>query len=297
MKRLVPQCSLDKDSNMTGFMKLALTVLLLGVLLSGCFLSRDSKKQKEQAYVTVNSSVLTESMFKSLVPEDIYNKLGEENKREIVKDWVSNELLYQEAMRRGFDKNPDVERILENTKHNLLRNELLESIYVSIQTPDDQVLKDFYKERKDYFILVNDEYKIRFALFDTEEEANDFWEKVKGGESFSRLAQETSKVPDFQLGGENGIVSREMVEPTIWEQIIKTVNELGLVKISDPFAVVDGWMCLIVDEVYKKGLVLPFEAVHDKVLDMYMVEKRQEARDAFIEELEKKASLKFGSLY
>jgi len=278
-------------------MKVSLSVFFMGVLLSGCFFSRDGKKTKDQAFVTVNGSVLTESVFKSLVPEEIYDRLGEEQKKEIVKDWVNNELLYQEALQRDIDKNPYVVRILENTRRNLLRNELLESVYVTIKSPDDKVLKDFYAERKDYFILVNDEYKIRFALFETEDNAKDFWKKVKDGEPFTRLAQETSKVPDFQIGGETGIVSREMVEPAIWEEIIKTINELGLVKISEPFAVVDGWMCLIIDEVYKQGSVLPFEAVHDQVLDMYLVEKRQEARDAFLEELQKKASIKYGSFY
>ena len=278
-------------------MKVSLSVFFMGVLLSGCFFSRDGKKTKDQAFVTVNGSVLTESVFKSLVPEEIYDRLGEEQKKEIVKDWVNNELLYQEALQRDIDKNPYVVRILENTRRNLLRNELLESVYVTIKSPDDKVLKDFYAERKDYFILVNDEYKIRFAMFETEDDAKDFWKKVKGGEPFSRLAQETSKVPDFQIGGETGIVSREMVEPAIWEEIIKTLNELGLVKISEPFAVVDGWMCLIIDEVYKQGSVLPFEAVHDQVLDMYLVEKRQEARDAFLEELQKKASIKYGSFF
>ena len=278
-------------------MKVSVSVFFMGVLLSGCFFSRDGKKTKDQAYVTVNSSVLTESVFKSLVPDEIYDRLGEEQKKEIVKDWVNNELLYQEALRRDIDKNPYVVRILENTRQNLLRNELLESVYVTIKSPDDKVLKDFYAERKDYFILVNDEYKIRFAMFETEDDVKDFWKKVKDGDPFTRLAQETSKIPDFQIGGETGLISREMVEPAIWEEIIKTINELGLVKISEPFAVVDGWMCLIIDEVYKQGSVLPFEAVHDQVLDMYLMEKRQEARDAFLEELQKKASIKYGSFY
>lgn len=282
---------------MAGSMKVSVSVFFMGVLLSGCFFSRDGKKTKDQAYVTVNSSVLTESVFKSLVPDEIYDRLGEEQKKEIVKDWVNNELLYQEALRRDIDKNPYVVRILENTRQNLLRNELLESVYVTIKSPDDKVLKDFYAERKDYFILVNDEYKIRFAMFETEDDVKDFWKKVKDGDPFTRLAQETSKIPDFQIGGETGLISREMVEPAIWEEIIKTINELGLVKISEPFAVVDGWMCLIIDEVYKQGSVLPFEAVHDQVLDMYLMEKRQEARDAFLEELQKKASIKYGSFY
>jgi len=148
----------------------------------------------------------------------------------------------------------------------------------------------------DYFILFNDEYKIRYVLFDTEKETKDFWTMVKGGESFTRLARESSKIPSFHMGGEYGIVNEELVEPVIWKEIVRTVNELGIRKISNPFAVVDGWMCIIVDKEFKQGDVLPFEAVREQVLDMYIIEKRQEARDSFLKELKEKAEIDYNSL-
>jgi len=266
-------------------------------LAAGCFFSGGkSRNDDERVFVTVNGAELTETMFSSLVPEEMYDKLNEDHKKEIVDDWVENELLYQEALKRNIDEEPAIRRILETTKRNLLRNELLEIIYSEIKDPGDVDLKRFFDDHHDYFILEGDEYKIRFALFDTETEARDFWRKVKEGESFSKLAQEISRTPEFNMGGEAGIVSEGIVEPAVWKEIGRTVENLGLVKISNPFAVIDGWMCLIVDEEYKQGTVLPFDAVRNEILDMYIFEKRQDKKDEFIRQLKEKASIRYGSM-
>lgn len=98
------------------------------------------------------------------------------------------------------------------------------------------------------------------------------------------------------MGGEYGIINEELVEPVIWTEIVRTVNELGIRKISNPFAVVDGWMCIIVDKAFKQGDFLPFEAVREQVLDMYIIEKRQEARESFLRELKEKANINYMSL-
>ena len=271
-------------------------ILTLVILFCGCFSDKETEEYESNVYVSVNGISLTETELKTLIPEDVFNGLAEEHKKEIIEDWVNHELLYQEALLRGIDKRPEISRILENSKRTLLKNELIENINIDVKDPDDETLKSFYEEHKDYFILFNDEYKIRHVLFDTEKETKDFWTKVKAGERFTELARESSKDPNFHMGGEYGIINKELVEPGIWIEIVKTVNELGIMKISNPFAVVDGWMCIIVDKVFKKGDVLPFEAVRDQLLDMYMVEKRQEARDSFLKELHEKAEINYRSL-
>ena len=271
-------------------------ILTLVILFCGCFSDKETEEYDGYEYVSVNGISLTETELKTLIPDDVFNSLAEEHKKEIIEDWVSNELLYQEALRRGIDKRPDISRILENSKRTLLKNELIENITIDVKAPDDETLKSFYEEHKDYFILFDDEYKIRYVLFDTEKETKVFWTRVKGGESFTQLSSESSKDPRFQMGGEYGVINKELVEPGIWIEIVKTVNELGIMKISNPFAVVDGWMCIIVDKVFKNGDVLPFDAVYEQVLDMYIIEKRQEARDGFLQELREKAKINYNSL-
>jgi hypothetical protein len=76
--------------------------------------------------------------------------------------------------------------------------------------------------------------------------------------------------------------------------MINTIySKAGLRKISDPFMVIDGWGCVIVDEVYDPGTIKPFEYVRDLVADMYMTEKREEAKEALISRLTAQADIEY----
>lgn len=266
---------------------LGMSALIFLVIMAGC-----SKKQgqesidpDEKVYASVNNSRLTESGLRALVPNDFYDKLTPEHKKEIVNEWVNRELLYQEALRMKLEGDPDIQRILESTKRTLLINELLERRLGDIKIPDDRELQKYYESHKRNFILQDPEYKVRYALLKSRKDADDFWRQVKSRSGFSELAKERSKDPSAQAGGDIGAVSEDSVDPNLWKAISNTVKKYGLVKISDPFQVSGGWACIIVDEVYESGSVKPFEAVREQVLEMYMADAREEARKELLKKL------------
>ena len=59
----------------------------------------------------MNGTKLTESELQALVPKEFYGKLTPSHKKEIVKEWVNNELLYQKALELEIDKEPEIARI------------------------------------------------------------------------------------------------------------------------------------------------------------------------------------------
>ena len=107
------------------------------------------------------------------------------------------------------------------------------------------------------------------------------------------MAQEFSKHPSSNSGGDLGIVNEESVEPNIWEAIYSVYSKSGLRKISDVFTVIDGWGCVIVDEIFEPGNIKQFEYVRDLVIDMYMTEKREEEIISLINKLYTKADIRF----
>ncbi|MFC1650390.1 peptidyl-prolyl cis-trans isomerase [Candidatus Latescibacterota bacterium] len=267
--------------------------LLFTVYFLGCFDSSDDSDLNEQIYVTVNDVHLTESGLRAIIPKEFYNKLTSEHKRKIVEEWVNIELLYQEALATEIEKEPEIKRLLLNSKQNLLSNEYLERELSGIKPPNTDELKEFYTRNKDYFKISSNEYRVRYALFDNKDDANAFFRRVKKNESFSDLSKKLSKHPSSNAGGNLGIVNEESVEPNIWEMINNVYTKAGLRKISDPFMVVDGWGCVIVDELYETGTIKPFDYIKDLLIDMYMSEKREEAKDALIKRLGAKADIKY----
>ena len=268
-------------------------IILLTIIFLGCFGSKDKDVIDEQIYATVNGIHLTESELRAIVPRDFYDRLTIDHKRQIIEEWVDKEILYQEAQQIEIDKDPEMKRLLLNSKRNLLSNELLERELSKIKMPDESELKKYYEDNNEYFELQANEYKVRYALFDNKKDATDFYSKVKRNQSFSELAEEFSKHPSSNAGGDLGVINEESVEPPIWENILSTMTKYGIRKISDPFNVIDGWGCVIVDEELKAASIKPFDYVRDLVLDMYIAEKSDEARDNLIKKLKVKADIRY----
>ncbi|MFC1541898.1 peptidyl-prolyl cis-trans isomerase [Candidatus Latescibacterota bacterium] len=266
---------------------------LLTVFFYGCSNSGNDNNANEQIFVTVNGVHLTESDLLEIIPEEFYDKLTTEHKRKIIEEWVQTELLYQEALSAKIDKEPEIERLLLNSKQNLLSNEYLERELSDIEPPSTDELREYYEKNTEYFKVTSPEFVVRYALFDNKDDANAFYSQVKNNESFSELAQKLSKHPSSVNGGNLGLVNEETVEPNIWEMINNIYTKAGLTKISDVFMVIDGWGCVIVDEVYVPESIKPFEYVKDLLIDMYMSEKREEEKEALLRRLTATADIKY----
>ena len=265
------------------------SLIVLLITLCGCFTKEKAQVPDETVYAKVNDSYLTETEFKAIVPMGLFDRLTTEHKKEIAKEWVNKELLYQEALRLGIDNEEEIKRILKNQKRDFLSNEVLERTLENIHIPSEYELKQYYEKHKDYFIINKTEYRVRYALFDNTKDAQSFYRKVKAGTGFSDLAKKESKDPNAKVGGELGIINEESVEPSIWRAIVNTVETLGQRRISNVFRVIDGWAIVICDEILNEGSIKPFEDVRDQVFDLNMIEKREEMKKSKLLELSSEA--------
>jgi len=262
-------------------------------VLAGCSNNHETEEIRERVYATVNGVPLTETGLRDMVPSDFYDRLTPEHKRKIIEEWVNRELLFQEALNRKIDDDPDIKQLLYKSRRNLLSNELLERELSEVKIPTEAELRLYYDNNKEYFEVSTREYRIRYALFDNTGDATTFMTKVRKNESFSTLAEEFSKHPSSLNGGDLGLVNEESVEPQVWEAIQSTVEKRGLRKVSDPFRVVDGWGCIIVDDVFEPGNIKPFENVRDLVLDMYLAEEREKAEQVLVKQLTTTADVQY----
>ena len=266
---------------------------VLSIAFTGCFGTQDEDEINERIYATVNGVHLAESGLRAIIPKDFYDRLTPEHKRKIIEEWVNKELLFQEALSLEIEKDPEIENLLYNSKRNLLSNEFLERELSNIKIPTDAQLRVFYNNNKEYFEIQTKDYEVRYALFDNKKDATSFSIRVKKNESFSKLAKEYSKHPSSQNGGELGLVNEEIIEPNIWNNIISIVENRGIRRVSDPFRVIDGWGCVIVDRVHEPGTIKPFEYVRNLVLDMYLAEEREKAQTALIKRLTVEADIRY----
>jgi len=111
--------------------------------------------------------------------------------RAAIKDTLINqEIILQEAVKKGLDKNPEVAAQLD-----LQRQEILTTAYIQEYTRTNPVTDDAMRKEYERIkpTIPTKEYKARHILVEKEDEAKEITAQIKKGGSFEKLAAEKSK--------------------------------------------------------------------------------------------------------
>lgn len=103
---------------------------------------------------------------------------------------INQEVIAQEAIKKGLNKKPDVAAAIEINRQDILVNAYVQD-YLQKNPVNDDTLKKEYDRIKSQ--LGGKEYKARHILVENEGEAKDIIAQVKKGASFEKLAAERSK--------------------------------------------------------------------------------------------------------
>jgi peptidyl-prolyl cis-trans isomerase C len=113
-----------------------------------------------------------------------------ENRKAIRDALINQELVAQEAAKRGLDKQPTVAAKLELDRQGILAQAFFEDYLTKNPITDDMLRKEYERLKP---TLPAKEYKVRHILVDKEEDAKNIIAQLKKGASFEKLAAEFSK--------------------------------------------------------------------------------------------------------
>src|SRR5690606_4602347 len=102
---------------------------------------------------------------------------------------INREVIHQESLKRGLDKNPDVMVQLEMVRQGVLVAAFLQD-HLKRNQPSDAALKTEYERIKSQ--QGDKEYRARHILVKTEEEAKEAIEQLDSGAKFEAIASEKS---------------------------------------------------------------------------------------------------------
>lgn len=102
---------------------------------------------------------------------------------------IAEEIVAQEAIKNGLDKNPDVLTQIELARQAILVR-AYQTEYIKNNAVSDDILRREYEDVKAQ--MGDKEYKARHILVETEKEAKDIIASLKKGGSFEKLAKEKS---------------------------------------------------------------------------------------------------------
>lgn len=130
-------------------------VLALGFVIAGC-----AKKKEEkggQYLAKVGDTVITdEYLNKEIAALPVREQKmfkGDKGISNLIDGIVIRELLYQEAKKKGFDKDPIYPKKAENAQKTVLITSLLEKEIEDKAKVSDKEVKDFYEKNKEDFTV------------------------------------------------------------------------------------------------------------------------------------------------
>ena len=121
-----------------------------------------------------------------------------EVRKEIRERIINQEVIAQEAQRRGIQKNPEVAAQLDLQRQELLVNAYIQE-YVRTNPVTDDIMRKEYERIKP--TIPAKEFKARHILVEKEDEAKDILAQIRKGGSFEKLAAERSKDPGSKTRG------------------------------------------------------------------------------------------------
>ena len=164
---------------------------------------------------TVNGSAVGSTDFEQAAARSVPSNgqtLSIDEKKEVLDDLINDELLYQEALKRGFDRDPKVKKVMVNA---LLR----EDVYGAVRNSDftDSELEAYYQSHLEEFIVPEKVQIYRLLVkvkddrpdADAKAKADRLYSELKGDVSkFKDLASQESDGPFRRRGGDVGFVPK-----------------------------------------------------------------------------------------
>jgi EpsD family peptidyl-prolyl cis-trans isomerase len=262
--------------------------VFLGVLAIILLFACAKKEEQQTSYLAkVGNSVITEADLEREIKNlpDFVQKMfeGPSGREKFLEELVKRELLYQEALKEGLDKDPAYQKKLEDFKKINLVGILLEKEIESKEKVSDKEIRDYYEKHKEDFAPVS-QVRLSHIVVNTEEEAQKVLERLKKGEDFAQLAKKISiDTVSAKKGGDLGFFSRGEIPSEF--RVVAARLKTG--EISEPIKTKSGYEIVKVTD-KKVGQVIEFDKIKNLISQNLLAEKQKVLFDSYIEGLKKK---------
>ena len=192
---------------------------------------------------------------------------------------VPRYLLFQEALDRGLDRNPDVVRALDAYKMGLLVTQLVSDEKQKIEVTDKDV-EDFYNQNKDR-LRDPEQRKVLEIVTPSEDDARQANIALLRGEDFGNVARQYSKAATASKGGDLGYITIDP-DPKKWPKSQRFYEatfspNLGEGEISNIFKGPDNNYYIVKIDGIKKSAVKPLSEVQTGLKEFLISDRQNKA--------------------
>jgi foldase protein PrsA len=236
----------------------------------------------------VNDEVLTKEELMYQIPADYRNQVDAEGLTEVVENWINTEILYQEAVRRGLDDDPEVKAIIEAGIKDAVARKLIDKELENKVVIPPSTVDSIYAERKDSFKLEQDRFRASHIFLETAGDADAIYSRLQKGDDFAALARDYSKDRESaQRGGDIGYFGPEDIDPTF----VAAARELGVGSYSKPVKTAYGYHIIKLTDRQKAGEGLDSLEAKRNIFETLYTEQHARAFNDLLERLKASADV------
>lgn len=258
------------------------SLILTGILIIAC---NQNHELPPDLVAQVNDAYLIKENLNYRVPSDLSEETQLSMKKMLIKQWVEDEILYQSAIKEGFQWNDSDLFQIENYKKSIIIQRYLDDkLNKNYRIPEKEI-EDYYNNNKKEFIRNADEVHVIHlfienkdnAIFKEIREAKDLNEIIK---KYYFNIRSTYESPNGDLG---------YVEISSLPEIIqKAVRRQKTGTISSPLKTKDGYHFIQLMDFQKAGTQRDLELVKDEIVLRLKWQKREQERERLMDELREK---------
>jgi len=206
-----------------------------------------------------------------------------------VNKWIENELLYQQAFKKGYADSDALKKQLADIRKQLVVQGYLDKeIYTDKDSMSEDDLKNYYGQHVKELALREDVVIINLAIFNDRQSANDFRALLLKGKNWldanAAFSRDETKLSAMQSNVSSTVYTQlTLYPPELWKVL------QSLRKNDTSFPVKSGDLFYIVQLLEKspKGSASNFETVKDEVRSRLFIEKRREKYSKLLDNLRK----------
>ncbi len=256
---------------------------LVAVLLFSSMVVQAQPSLPSGAIATVNGVAIASKTLDQLVQASVMQGQPDSAplRNALKTELIARELFWQEAQKRGLEKNPDVAAALAQVRQNVLIDFLIQDEIKQKPVTDAEIKADYGRQ----IASLSDaqQYQLRQAVFATEADAKAAIAAVRAGASLAKLAKEKSMDVNKDKEGLLDWMLPNQIVPAVSNVIVN----LGKGTLAaTPIQVGEGWHVIRVED--KRKFVPPtLEQSKDGIRAALM----QQRRIDLLNELTRKAKV------
>jgi peptidyl-prolyl cis-trans isomerase C len=278
---------------------MAKRLVFLGILLTLSFFFSGCQKSGEKGFggrelVRINDvSISLEEFQQMLEKQPLEGKmrlLSEKGTRDFLESYViPREVLYQEAKKRGLDKNREIQAKIEDATRAILIEALLDEGLKGRGEVSEEEVQRYYKENQTLFIEPQ-EIKIRQIVVNTEPALKEVVKKLSQGESFEKLASAYNIGNFKEDAGNLGYIRRgQLASPFAqFEEAAFSLRKRG--QISEVVNTPYGYHIIRLEDM-RGSTLKPLNRVKERIRFFLQPKKKQEAYLEYVKEAKSKAKV------